>query len=235
MISSNIKKFLKKNTIGTLMLSLIIVMMVIGSCATEYRLSLQGHTTSTSTGLKSTWDPPTLDMPIDYFFISGRRANWIIDHTECATSRIDGLGLASWRVQKWSILQRQLKIHDLEFYLKRDLMLKRCLQTRWYPYLPITHSFSNLYRMGWNVQRQNYPIRFRQEGLQEIRLKPRGPRRMHQQDWTQRSTGRTRVIIPTMGRNYNSSSMMNRGNGRGQTTSSITGGLQKRVSVSGRR
>jgi hypothetical protein len=35
------------------------------------------------------------------------------------------------------------------------------------------------------------------------------------------------VITPTMGRNSNSSSTMNRGNGRSRTTSSTTGGLRK--------
>ena len=235
MILSNIKKILKKNTISILIPSLIIVMMGIGSCATGYQLSLQGHTISTSTGLRSMWDPLILDRQIDYSFIFGRPVNWIIDPMECATSRIDGLVSPLWRVQKWSTLQPLQRIQGLAFYQRQELMLKRCLQTRWYPYPRIIRSFSNQYRTVWNVPKRNYPTRSRQEGLREIPLEPREPRRIYQPDWIQRSTGRTPVITPMMGRNYNSSYMTNQANGRGRTTSSITGELQKRVYASGRR
>ena len=47
-------------------------------------------------------------------------------------------------------------------------------------------------------------------------------------DSIQRSIGKIPVITPMMERNSSSSSMMNQGNGRGRTTSSTTGGLQKR-------
>ena len=235
MILNNTKKILKKNTKSTLILSLIIVPMVIGSCATGYQLSLQGHTISTSTGLRSMWDPQILDRQIDYSFIFGRPVNWIIDPMECVTSRIDGLASPLWRVQKWSTLQPLQRIQGLAFYQRQELMLKRCLQTRWYPYPRIIRSFSNRYRTVWNAPRRNYPTRSRREGLREIPLEPQEPRRIHQPDWIQRSTGRIPATTPTMGRNYNSSSMMNRVNGRGRTTSSITGESQRRVSVSGRR
>ena len=235
MILNSTKKILKKNTISILTLSLIIGMMVIGSCATEYRLSLQGHTIYTSTGLRSTWDHQILDKQIDYFFISGKPVNWIIDPMECATSKIDGLVSPLWRVQKLSILQPLQKIQGLEYYQRQELMRRRCLQTRWYLYPRTIRSFSNQYRMVWNVPRLSYPTRSRQEGLREIPLEPREPKRIRRPDWIQRLTGRTPVIIPTTGKNYNSSSMMNRVNGRDRTTSSITGGLQKRVSASGRR
>ena len=232
MILSNIKKILKKNTINILIPSLIIAMMVIGSCATVPRVSLQGHTISTSTGLKSTWDHRTLGMPIEYFFISGRLANWTIDPMECAISRIDGLVSPLWRVQKLSILQQRLRIQDLGYYLRQEQMLRRCLQTKWYLYPRITHSFSNQYRTEWNVPKQNYRTRYRQGGSREIPLKPRVPRRIPKQDWIRLSTGRTPVTTPTMERSSNYLSTMNRVNGRGRTTSSITGGLQKRVSGS---
>ena len=235
MILSNIKKILKKNTISILIPSLIIVTMVIGSCATGYQLSLQGHTISTSTGLRSMWDPLILDRQIDYSFIFGRPVNWIIDPMECATSRIDGLVSPLWRVQKWSTLQPLQRIQGLAFYQRQGLMLKRCLQTRWYPYPRIIRSFSSQYRTVWNAPKQNYPIRSRQEGLRETPSEPREPRRIYQPDWIRRSTGRTPVTTPMMGRSFNSSSMMNRVNGKGRTTSLITGELQKRVYVSGRR
>ncbi len=229
MILNNIKKILKKNTINILIPSLIIVMMVIGSCATGFRVSLQDHTISTSTGLKLMSDHRILDMPIEYFFISGKLANWTIDPMECAISRIDGLVSPLWRVQKLSILQQQLRIQDLGYYLRQEQMLKRCLQTRWYLYPRITHSFSNRYRTEWNVPKQNYRTRYRQEGSRGTPSKPRVPRKIPKQDWIRLSTGRTPVTIPTMGKSSNYLSTMNRVNGRGRTTSSITGGLQKRV------
>ena len=124
MILNLIKKTLKKNTISILILSLIIVPMVIGSCATGYRLSLQGHTISTSTGLRSMWDPLILDRQIDYSFIFGRPVNWIIDPMVCATSRIDGLVSPLWRVRKWSILQQQPKIQpEPKLFQHRQLNL----------------------------------------------------------------------------------------------------------------
>ena len=149
---------------------------------------------------------------------------------ECATSRIDGLGLASWHPQRlltWPQLPRTL---DLGSYLKLEQMQRRCLQTRLYPYQSTIHFFSNQYRMGWNDQRRSYPIRYRQEDLPETPLKKTIVRRNLGRGSTPRSTGRIRETTRTMGRSYNSSSTMNRVNGRGQTTYSTTGGSQKRAS-----
>ena len=87
----------------------------------------------------------------------------------------------------------------------------------------------------------NYPFFFkpiqdgmeRQEDLPEIPFKkPKWKEREWEKVWTQPSIGRIPGTTRMMGRSYNSSSMMNRVNGKGPTTSSTTGGSQKRVSGS---
>ena len=129
----NLKTILNKlkiTIINILMLSLIAGLMGIGSCATVSRVTLRGHTICTSTGQKLTLVHPSLDKQTEYSIISGKLARQITDATACATSRTDGLGLASWHHQKlltW--LQRQ-EILDSVYYQKQGLMLKKCLQIK---------------------------------------------------------------------------------------------------------
>ena len=236
MIFKAILKILKTNIIVISIMSLIIVMMVIGSCATVPRATLQDRTMYISTGLRSTWAHQTFDMQTGYFSTFGRHARLITDAMGCATLRIDGLVSPLWRLQKWSTLQQQLRIQDLGFFLKVEPMLRRCSRIRWYPSPLITRSFSNLSRTVWNAQRRNSRTRYRQGDSLVIRSVPQPPPPMrYRMDWTPQLTGRTRGTIHTTGRNYNSSSTTNQVNGRGRTTSSITGGLRKRVSASGRK
>jgi len=107
---------------------------------------------------------------------------------------------------------------------------KRCLQTRLYPYQSTIHFFSNQYRMGWNDQRRSYPIKYRQEDLPEMPSKRPIVRRNLGRGSIPRSTGRIRETTRTMEKSYNSSSMMNRVNGRGRTIYSTTGESRKRAS-----
>ena len=230
MIFKTVKKILKKSTMVILIANSIIVMLAIGSCATVPRTTLQDRTMYISLGQRSTLDHLILGRQTEFFTTFGRRARLIKDLTECATSRIDGLGLASWRHQRQSIWQPLPRTLDLAFYLKLERMQRRCLQTRLYPFQSTTRFSSNQYRTEWNVPKQNYPIKFLPKDLPEIPYKkPVKKRRSWEPDWIQQSTGRTRETIRTMGRNYNSSSTTNRVNGRGPTTSSTTGGSRKRV------
>ena len=212
------------------MLNLTAGMLVIGSCATVKRTTLQDRTMSISLGQRSTWEHQTLDKRIEYFITSGRHVRQIKDLMECATSRIDGLGLASWHRQKLLIWQPLPRTLDLGSYLKLEQMQRRCLQTRLYPYQSTIHFFSNQYRMGWNDQRRSYPIKYRQEDLPEMPSKKPIIRRNLGRGSIPRSTGRIRETTRTMERNYNSSSMMNPVNGRGRTIYSTTGGSRKRAS-----
>ena len=107
MILKHKGKIQKKNIINILMMSLIIVLMVIGSCATAPHVTLQDRTMYISTGLRSTWVHPTFDMRTGYFSTFGRHARPIIDVMGCATLRIDGLVSPLWRLQKLSTLQQQ--------------------------------------------------------------------------------------------------------------------------------
>ena len=236
MIFKAILRILKTNIIVTSIMSLIVVMMVIGSCATVPRATLQDRTIFISTGLKSMWVPQTFDMRTGYFSTFGRHARLITDVMGCATLRIDGLVSPLWRLQKLSTLQQQLRIQDLGFFLKVEPTLRRCSPIRWSQSQLITRSFLNQYRTVWNVQKRNSRTKYHQGGSRGIRYEPPAPPPLrYRTDWTPQLIGRTRGTIHTTGRNYNSSSTTNRVNGRGRTISSITGELQKRASASGRR
>ena len=189
---------------------------------------------SISLGQRSTWDHLILDRQTGYFTTFGRRVRLINGATECATLRIDDLDLALWRLQRQSTWQLPLRTQDLGSYLRLERMLRRCSQTRLYPFQSTIRFSSNQYRTEWNVPKQNYPIKFLPSDLPEIPLrKPiKKKKKDWEQAWTPRSTGRTRATTRTMGRNYNSSSTTNRANGRGPTTSSTTGGSRKPASGS---
>ena len=233
MILQDIQKKIKKSITSTLIPNLIIVMMVTGSCATVPRVTLQGHTISTSTGPKSTSDLQILDKQIESFIIFGRPARPILGHMECATLRIGGLDLVSWPHLSASTRLQLQKTLGLGSYLRLEQMLKKCLQIRLYQYRPIILSSSNQSRTVWSAPKRSYPIRSLQEDLRETRYDPPDPpKRRYRTDWIRPSIGRTRETTPMMGRSYNSSSMMNRGNGRGPTISSTTGGSQRRASGS---
>ena len=162
-----IPKILKKNTTNILIVSLIIVMMGIGSCATVPRTTLQDRTMSISLGQRSTWEHQILGRQTESFITFGRHVRQIRDLMECATLRTDGLALASWHPQRLLTWQQLPRTLDLGSYLKLEQMQRRCLQTRLYPYRSTIHFFSNQYRMGWNDRRRSYPIRYRQEDLPE--------------------------------------------------------------------
>jgi len=234
MILKDKQKILRSLTTNILIMSLIIVMMVIGSCATVNRVTLQDHTISISTGQKLMWDHQILDKQIGFFSTFGRRANWIGDVTECAILRIDGLGLVSWHQLSVSTRLRLQRTLGLGSYLRLEQMLRRCSQIRLYRSQLIIPSSLNQYRTVWKGRKLNYPTKSRQEDLQEKPFGPppsRRPRR-YKKDWIQPSIGRTPETTRTMGRSYNSSFMTNPGNGNVPTISSITGGSQKRASGS---
>ena len=224
------RKILKSSTILILKMSLITALMATGSCATMSLVTLQDRTIYTSTGRKLTLEHLILDKPTESFITSGRLARQIEDLTECATLRIDGLGLALWHPQKLLTWQQYPKTLGLESYLRLVQMQRRCSQIRWYQYPLITRSFSNQYRTEWKDQRRNYPTRSRQEDLRGIQSRRVIIRKNTGRGSTQQSTGRTRETTRTMVRNSNSLYMTNRANGNGRTIYSTTGGSRKRAS-----
>ena len=230
MIFKTFQKTLKKNTTVILIMNLIVGMLVIGSCATVPRTTLQDRTIRISLGQRSTLDHLILGRQTEYFTTSGRLARQIEDLMECATSRIDGLGLALWHPQSVLTWQQYPKTLGLGSYLRLVRMQRRCSQTRLYPFRSTIHFSSNQYRTVWNDPKPNYPIRYHPKDLPEIPLrKPVKKKKDWEKVWIPQSTGRTQGTIRTMGRNYNSSSTTNRANGRGPTTYSTTGGSRKRV------
>ena len=130
MIFKAILKILKTNITITLIMSLIIVMMVIGSCATVNRATLQGHTISTSTGQKLMWDHQILDRQIGYFSTFGKLVRLIPDPMECAILRIGDPDLALWPHLSASTRLQLQQTLGLGYYLKLEQMLKRCSQIK---------------------------------------------------------------------------------------------------------
>ena len=176
MILSYYQKILKNSITNILKLSLVVAMMVTGSCGTVKSVTLQGHTISTSTGRKLMWDHQILEKQIESSSISGKRAQLMQEVMECATLRIDDRGFPSWLVQKRLTELRFQEIHGSESYQSLVVMLKRCLQTKLYQYRQTTRSFSNQYKTEWNGLKRNYPIRSPREDLRESPL-PRQPKK----------------------------------------------------------
>ena len=219
---------LKSSTTIISIVSLVVGLTVIGSCATGTRVTLQGHTISTLTGQKSTWDHRTLGKQTRYSIIFGKRARLIREVMECATSRTDGLVFPLWEARRLLTKLQSPGIPDLEFYQSLDQMQRRCSQIRLYQYQQITRSSLNQSRTVWKGRRRNYRIRPRQEDSLGVPLTK--PLQKPKKVWTQRSTGRTPGTTRMMGRSSNYLSTMNQGNGRSRTIYSTTGGSQKRVS-----
>jgi len=121
--------------------------------------------------------------------------------------------------------QQYREILGLEYSLSRELTLRRCSRIRLYPYRLITHSFSNRYRTGWNVPKQNYRTKSHLNVSRAIRSKRQT--KIYKRDWIRPSIGRIPETTRTTERNSNYSSTMNRVNGRDRTTSSTTGGSRK--------
>ena len=171
------------------------------------------HYIYTSTGQRLMLERLILDKPIEYSFISGRLARLINDPMGCAILRTDDLGFLSWHHQRLLTKPLHQKILGLGYYQNLELMRRRCLQTKWYPYQSITRSFLNQSRTEWNDQRRSYPIRYHQEDLPEIPYKKPVKKKL-KGVWIQPSIGRIQETTRMMERNYNYSSMMNRGNGK---------------------
>ena len=200
----------------------------IGSIIKVWLLTLLALTLCTCSGPKLMLGSQTLGKQTDYSSFSGKLAEPILDPMGCATLRTVDLDFLSCHQLKLLILQQYPLIHGSVYCPNLDKMLRRCSLTRWYQSLLITRSSLNQYRTEWTVRRPSLPTGSRPRNLPGDDSIPRiDPSKKPLRVWTRPSIGRTRVIMPTMGKNLNSSSMMNRGNGKGRTTSSTTGVLRK--------
>ena len=121
----------------------------------------------TCSGPKLMLGSQTFEKQTDYSLYSGRHARQIKEVMECATSKIDGLALASCHPQKLLTKQQLRQMLDLEYYQSPELMLKKCLPIKLYPYRLTIHSFSNPYKMEWTGQRQSWPTVSQPPSLQE--------------------------------------------------------------------
>jgi len=231
LISNNILKILKKNGMITLITSSQLGKKVFGFITKAFLLILLGLITCTCSGLKLTSGHQTFGSQIDYSLFSGKLVRQIHDPMGCVTLRTGVPGFLSWPQERWLTWQPYQVTVGMVYYPSPVLMQRRCSQIRWYPYRLIIPSFSNRPRTEWTVQRPNLPTVSQPPNLPDapspLPPMPTKPYNRNYRDLTPPSIGRTPVTTPTMGRNLNSSSMMNRGSGRSPTTSSTTGGLRK--------
>jgi len=102
------RKILKSSTILILKMSLIIVLMVTGSCATMSLVTLQDRTIYTSTGRKLTLEHLILDKPTESFITSGRLARQIEDLTELKKFITE-----DWKVDVKSIQEEFSKLENV--------------------------------------------------------------------------------------------------------------------------
>ena len=227
MIGENILKVLKINTKIILMMNLKNVKKAFGFITKISLLILLALTMSTCSGVRLMSGTQTLGKQIDYSTFSGKLVKRIPDVTECAILKIEDLGSPLWHQGKLLTWQPYQAMLGLEYYPSLGQMQKRCLLIKSFQYPLTIRSFSNRYKMVWIDQKPNWPIVYPHPDLLDVksRVQVRGPR--SSRDWTPPSTGRIQVTTPTMERSLNSSSMMSRGSGRGQTTSSTTGVSRK--------
>ena len=176
------------------------VKKAIGSITRTSLLILLALTTCTCSGLKLTWVPLNTEKQTDYFLYSGKHVKPINDVMECAISKTDALALVSWHRQKPLTWLQYHPTHALGYCPNLVGMQKRCSQIKLYLYPLTTHSFSSRYKMEWTAQNQNLRTEYRRQNLLVSQSKTRRGGRSYR-DSIPQSTGRTRAITPTTGRN----------------------------------
>ena len=169
----------------------------------------------------------SFESPTDFSLFFGKRVNPILGVMECATLRTVDRDFLSWHPQNWYTRPLYPQIHDMEYYLKLELMRKRCLLTKWYQYQLTIPSFSSRSRTVWTAPRRNSRIESLPRSLPEKNW-TRIVRSKTSRGWIQPSIGRIPATTPTMGRSYNSLRTTSQGNGRGRIISSTTGESRKR-------
>ena len=110
-------------------------------CNGSPKLHYRHRTIHISLGQRSTLDRLILGRQTEYFITSGRLARQTRDLMECATSRIDGLGLALWHHQRLLTWQQYPKTLGLGSYLRLVQMQRRCSQIRLFQLASTTRFF----------------------------------------------------------------------------------------------
>ncbi len=198
----------------------------IGSIIKAWLLTLLALTLCTCSGARLTLGSQTLGKQTDYSLYSGKLVKQTHDVMECAILKtvVQDFHLC---LQQKPLTWRQLRqMHGMVSCLSLERMLRKCSQTRLYQYPSTTRSFSSQSRTVWTDPKPNLPIEYQPVDSLENPYKINKTRN-YWRGSTPQSTGRTQATTHMMERNLNSSSTMNRVNGKGRTTSSTTGGLRK--------
>ena len=126
----NTRSTLKKDGMSILTKSSSVVMKVTGSITKVLLLILLVLTICTCSGVRLMLGQQTLGSQTDYSLYSGKLAKQTQDAMVCATSKTDGLALASWHQGKLLTLQQYQAMQDSVSYQNQGLMLKKCLPTK---------------------------------------------------------------------------------------------------------
>ena len=106
-----------------------------GSIIKVWLLTLLVLTICTCSGPRLMLDTRILGNQTDYSTYSGKLVKPTEDVMECATSKTDGLGLASCRHQNLCIKPLHLKTLDSVYFQKPGLTQKKCSLIKSYQYL----------------------------------------------------------------------------------------------------
>ena len=199
---------------------------VIGSIIEVWILTLLVLILCTCNGPRLMLGNQSLEKQIDYSTYSGKLVKPTVEVMECAISKTGVRAFLSWHQVKPLTWRPYQAIHDLGYCPNLEPMQRKCSQIKWYPYQLTTRSFLNQCKTVWTGQKQSLHTEYLLLSLQEEDSIAIKHKKLYQV-LTPLLTGKIQEITPTMGRNLNYSYMMKAVNGKGQTTSSTTGGLQK--------
>src|SRR6056300_1333779 len=170
---------------NTLLKSLLKEMRGIGFVIKVLTLILLGLITITCSGPRLMLGTQILEKQTDYSSYSGKLARQTQDVMGFATSKIDGLDLASCQAARQLIKLRSLQMLDSESYRRLVAMQRRCLPTKSYQYQPTIHFSLNQYKTEWTAPKQNWPTVYPRPSLHENPL----PIQPYQNPQRERSKG----------------------------------------------
>jgi hypothetical protein len=124
----------------------------------KFLLILLALITCTCSGPRLMLGSQTLGKQTDYSSYSGKLAKPIDRCYGMCYLKNRRSGFSFMASGERLIWQQYLLMLDSEYLSKQELMLKRCLQTRWYQYQSTIRSFSSQYRTEWTDQRRNSHI-----------------------------------------------------------------------------
>ena len=157
-------------------------------------------TTCTCSGVRLMSGNQTFGNQIDYSTFSGKLAKPTNGLMVCAILRTVEADSRLCPQLNQLTLQQYQRIHGLEYCPNLVRMQKRCSRIKSYRFRSTTRSSSSRSKTVWTDPKPSSPIVYPPRNSPGVNLTPTKSSRKSP-DLIQRSTGKTRVITPTMERN----------------------------------